>query len=123
MRSQRNYRQDSPFRILRKLQNERGEISEEKVSRACAALKQKGFIYDFSQSKKNSFNDRVRKRDFLIIVMPFRKIWFQVKSSNSGVQNHLKKNTDVPVIKIEPQYSTEDIERILIKEFSLAIPA
>ena len=54
MRSQRNYRQDSPFRILRKLQNERGEISEEKVSRACAALKQKGFIYDFSQSKKTT---------------------------------------------------------------------
>ena len=53
--------------------------------------------------------------------MPFRKIWFQVKSSHCGVQNHLKKNTDVPVIKIEPQYSTEDVERILIEKFSLSV--
>ncbi|MDO8443055.1 MAG: hypothetical protein Q7S81_02240 [bacterium] len=116
------YGRNNFFHTLRRLQNERGEASEEKVSRACAALKQKGFIYDFSQSEKNSFNDRVRKRDFLIIVMPYRKIWFQVKSSNCGVQNHLGKNTDVPVIKIESQYSTEDVERILIEKFSLSIP-
>lgn len=109
------------FHVLRKLQNERGDMSEEKVLKACASLKERGFICSFGQSEKNSFNDRVKKRDFLIIVPPHQKIWFQVKSSYCGVRNHLKKNTDVPVIKIEPQFSIEDVERLLIEKFSLSV--
>lgn len=109
------------FHVLKKLQNERGDTSEEKVLHACISLKQKRFIRDFSQSKKNSFNDRVKKWDFLIITPPHNEIWFQVKSSNCGVRNHLKKNTNVPVIKIEPQFSVEDTERLLIEKFSLSI--
>ncbi len=108
-------------RLLRTIQNERGDLSEDKVLRACVSLKEKGYILGFSKSVKNSFNDVVKKRDFLIIVPQRGKIWFQIKSSYQGVLNHLGKNTDVPVIKIQPYYSVEDVEKIIIDNFSLRL--
>ena len=113
---------DIHFRtVLRKLQNERGDLSEDKVLRACTLLKEEGYILNFAKSVKNSFNDVVKKRDFLIIVPERGKIWFQVKSSERGVKNHLGKNTDVPVIKVEPYYSVEYVKDLIIKAFSLQL--
>jgi len=116
---EKRFRNICQNKILRRLQNERGSLSEGKVMQACESLKIRGFIISFAQSVKNSFYDRVKKWDFMIIIPNGSKIWFQVKSSERGVRNHLSKNTDVPVIKVETYYSIEDVENILIKAFSL----
>ncbi|MBI4992436.1 MAG: hypothetical protein HZB99_04430 [Candidatus Harrisonbacteria bacterium] len=109
--------------IVRRLQIERGNITEGKTFRACQSLKEKGYVADAGRSKHNDFNDRVRKWDILIILPNRSKIWFQVKSSDTGVRQHLEKyGNSVPVIKIEPHYSIEEIERIVIEKFSLVAP-
>ena len=111
------------FNLVRKLQIERGNTTEEKTFRACQSLKEKGCIADAGRSKHNDFNDRIRKWDILIIPLNHSKIWFQVKSSDAGVRKHLEKyGNTVPVIKIEPHYSLEEIEKILMEKFSLPSP-
>lgn len=118
MRQKKNWRNWRFPRLLRRLQLDRGRLVEEKTLSACVSLKVKGLIHDFSNSKPNDFNDRVRKWDALIITNNFRKIWFQIKSSDSGVRQHLERyGNKIPVIKIEPHLTEEEIEMALIEKF------
>lgn len=103
-------------RAFGKIAHQKGLSSENLTKVALKDLSESvGWVNDFRRA--NRLEDRKKGIDF-VVETDVGKIFLQIKSSQTGKENSLKKHPKIPVIIVNNGFKPEEIREVIITTLS-----
>lgn len=96
----------------------KGRENEAKVRKALEALQEEGYIRSFFVSAPNDWHDRIGV-DAGLTTVGGAEINFQIKSSDRGVQKHLRKHPEIPCLNVCDCFFVSEFAQLIRTRFKL----
>ncbi len=97
----------------------KGRGNEAKVGRALKMLKEEGYIDSYFVSTPNDTLDR-QGIDAGLTMAQGAEVVFQIKSSERGVQKHMRRHPEIPCLNVHDCLDALDIFRLIRIQFGLS---
>lgn len=97
----------------------KGRGNEAKVGRALKVLKEEGYIESYFVSIPNDTLDR-KGIDAGLTTVQGAEVVFQIKSSDRGVQKHMRRHPEIPCLNVHDCLDALDIFRLIRIQFKLS---